>query len=59
GLKHSFSTALERAGVDATLRNRICGQSPSDINSAVYSDGVTIEQMRKAVEKIDFKTFRG
>lgn len=59
GLKHTFITALERAGIDRTLRERICGHTPKDINSAVYSAGAGIEQMRKAVQKVSFKTFRG
>ena len=52
GLKHTFITALERAGIDRTLRERICGHTPDDINSAVYSAGAGIEQMRKAVQKV-------
>jgi integrase len=59
GLRHTFVTALERAGVDRTLRERIAGHAPQDINSAVYSAGAGIEQMRKAIQKLDFKTFRG
>jgi integrase len=59
GLRHTFVTALERAGVDRTLRERIAGHAPQDINSAVYSAGADVAQMRKAVEGIDFKTFRG
>jgi integrase len=59
GLRHTFITALERAGVDRTLRERISGHAPKDLNSAVYSEGATVEQMRKAVEKVDFKAFRG
>jgi integrase len=59
GLRHTFITALERAGIDRTLRERICGQTPQDINSAVYSAGASVEQVHKAVEKVDFKSFRG
>lgn len=53
------ATALERAGIDRTLRERICGHTPEDINSGTYSAGAHVEQMRKALHKIDFKSFRG
>jgi integrase len=59
GLRHTFATALERAGIDQTMRSRLLGHVPSDLASNTYSAGPLLEQMRKAVQKIDFKTFRG
>jgi RHS repeat-associated protein len=44
GLRHTFITALERAGVDRTLRERISGHAPKDLNSAVYSAGADVAQ---------------
>ena len=59
GLRHTLATALERAGVDATLRGRILGHTPGDLGSAVYSAGADLQQMRAAIERVSFETFTG
>jgi integrase len=54
GLRHTAGTALERAGVDATLRGRIMGHTPEDLASSTYSAGAELEQMRAAIERLRF-----
>jgi integrase len=53
-LRHTHATALERAGVDLTMRQRLMGHRPSDMTSGTYSSGPQLEQMRAAVELIGF-----
>lgn len=54
GLRHSAITALERAAVEPLMIQRLAGHSTGKITFDVYSHGPHIEQMREAIEKLDF-----
>jgi integrase len=55
GLRATAITALERAGVEPLMIQRLAGHSTGKITFDVYSHGPHIEQMREAIEKLDFK----
>ena len=54
GLRHTFATALEPAGVAPIMAQRLLGHRPSAMTHGTYSAGASLEGMRAALEKLDF-----
>lgn len=53
-LRNTFTTAMERAGVDPLMIQRIDGHVPQQITFSVYSAGPEVKAMKRAVDKLDF-----
>lgn len=53
-LRNTFTTALEQAGVDPLMIQRLTGHTPQQITFSVYSAGPQLAAMREAVDRIDF-----
>ena len=51
--RHSFKTGLARAGVSRDLQDDLCGHDDNS-TGAVYRHDVSVEAMKKAIEKLEF-----
>lgn len=51
-LRYNFTHAMENAGVPLTTTKQITGHARPDITYGLYSEGVTPEELQKAVAKV-------
>jgi len=54
-LRRSFSTQLENAGVERTTVARLMGHELGDQTFGGYSDGLKLNQMRTAINKVNYR----
>ena len=53
-MRHTFTTALDVAGVEPHLIKRLDGHTFQDETFGRYSKGPGLERLREGLEKLDF-----
>jgi len=54
-LRGTVATQLEQAGVEEAIASSLLGHQKKTMGYGLYSDGSSMNQMREAVEKIDYE----
>jgi Phage integrase family len=55
-LRHTFKTALDRAGVPRSMQDDLCGHEDNSAGAG-YVHGESVEAMKEAIEKLRFDGF--
>jgi integrase len=52
--RHTMNSSLQRAGVPQELREALCGHATRATNIRIYGGGLTLNQLKGAIEKLDY-----